>query len=61
MGKKVKAADFHAAVVEAGSRAEISMEVPFAEGPVREALRRVASRHTGGKVVMNMELARSVA
>jgi hypothetical protein len=38
MGKKVKAADFHAAVVEAGSRAEISMEVPFAEGPVREAL-----------------------
>jgi hypothetical protein len=31
------------------------MEVPFVEASVREALRRVASRHPGGKVVFNME------
>ena len=32
-----------------------AMEVPFVEASVREALRRVASRHPGGKVVFNME------
>jgi len=51
----MKATDFNAVVVEAGIRAEIAMEVPFAETPIREAIRRVASRHTGGKVVINME------
>ena len=49
------AADFNAVVVEAGVRAEVALEVPFAEAPLREALKRVASRHTGGKVVINME------
>ena len=52
----MKAAQFNAFVVEAGLRAEVAMEVPFAEAPLREALRRVASRHTGGKVVINFEL-----
>ena len=37
------------------SSAEVALELPFAEAPLREALRRVASRHTGGKVVINME------
>lgn len=46
---------FNAVAVDAGARAEIALEVPFAEQPVREALRRVASRHSGGKVVINME------
>ena len=50
------APDFQSVVVDAGIRPEIAMEVPFAEAPLREALRRVASRHTKGKVVMNMEL-----
>jgi len=53
---QVKAEDFNA-LVGAGARAEIALEVPFAEQPVREALRRVASRHTSGKVVINMERA----
>ena len=51
----MKAMDFNAFVVETGIRAEIAMEVPFVEASVREALRRVASRHPGGKVVFNME------
>jgi len=51
----LKAADFNTVVVQAGIRAEIAMEVPFVEAPLREALRRVASRHPGGKVVINME------
>lgn len=56
----MKAADFQTFVVEAGARAEIALEVPFAEQPLREALRRVASRHPGGgKVVINLELDRN--
>ena len=51
----MKASDFNTVVVEAGIRAEISMEVPFAEAPIREAIHQVASRHTGGKIVINME------
>jgi NADPH:quinone reductase-like Zn-dependent oxidoreductase len=51
----MKASDFNSVAVEAGIRAEIGMEVPFAETPVREAIRCVASRHTGGKIVINME------
>lgn len=52
----LKAEDFNAAVLDAGARAEIALEVPFKEDQLREALRRVASRHTGGKVVINFEL-----
>jgi alcohol dehydrogenase len=52
----VTAEDFALVAVEAGARAEIALAVPFAEEPVREALKRVASRHTGGKVVINFEL-----
>jgi hypothetical protein len=34
----------------------LCFQVPFEDAPLREALRKVASRHTGGKVVINMEL-----
>jgi NADPH:quinone reductase-like Zn-dependent oxidoreductase len=51
----LKANNIDAFVVKGGLRAEIGLEVPFAETPLRDALRRVASRHTGGKVVINME------
>ena len=51
----LQAKDFAAVAVDAGVRAEVALELPFAEAPLREALRRVASRHTGGKVVINME------
>ena len=51
----MKAAQFNEVVVDAGFRAEVALEVPFEEGQIREALRRVASRHTSGKVVINME------
>ena len=44
------------AVIESGARAAIVEEVPFAEDPLRKALRRVASHHSGGRVVMNLEL-----
>jgi NADPH:quinone reductase-like Zn-dependent oxidoreductase len=39
----------------AGARAAIAEEVPFAEEPIRAALRRVASHHPGGRVVINLE------
>jgi alcohol dehydrogenase len=43
-------------VIESGARAAIADEIPFAEAPFREALRRVASHHPGGgRVVINME------
>lgn len=51
----LKAEDFNLVVVEAGVRPEIGLEVPFAEKSLREALALVSSRHTKGKVVMNME------
>ena len=51
----MKASDFNTVAVEGEIRAEISMEVPFVETSVREAIRNVASRHTGGKIVINME------
>ena len=45
-------AESEAVVVAAGVRAEIA-----SEGPLRNALRRVASRQPcGGKVVINMEM-----
>lgn len=43
------------AVIESGARAAIAQEVPFEEAPLREALRRVASHHPGGRVVINLE------
>jgi len=52
----VKAEDFNLIVVKAGVRPEIAFEAPFEEGSSREALGRVASRHTKGKVVLCMEL-----
>jgi len=51
----MKQEDFDNFVVEKGIRAGIGMEVPFTEDGVREALRKTASRHAGGKVVINME------
>jgi NADPH:quinone reductase-like Zn-dependent oxidoreductase len=45
----VKEEDFNLVAVEAGARAEIALEVPFAEEAVREAMKRVISRHTGGR------------
>ena len=40
------------------SMRELALEAPFAEGPIRAALRRVASRHPGGKVLINLERAK---
>ena len=51
----LKAVDFQTVALDKGIRAGIGLEVPFAEEPLREALRLVASRHPGGKVVINME------
>ena len=42
-------------MIDKGIRGGIGLEVPFVEAPLREALRLVASRHPGGKVVINME------
>ena len=42
-------------VLEDGARAAVAEEVPFAEAPLRAALKRVASHHPGGRVVINME------
>ena len=44
-----------AAVIESGARAAIAEEVPFAEEPIRAAIKRVASHHAGGRVVINLE------
>jgi len=44
-----------AAVVDTGARATIAEEIPFAEDPLRESLRRVATHHAGGRVVINFE------
>lgn len=51
----LKDEDFQTVVVNKGIRGGIGLEVPFEEAPLREALRLVASRHPGGKVVINME------
>lgn len=43
-------------VLEAGARAAIAEEVPFAEAPIRAALAKVSSHHPGGgRVVINLE------
>jgi|EP01046_Picozoa_sp_COSAG06_P002184 NADPH:quinone reductase-like Zn-dependent oxidoreductase len=47
--------NFNAVVVEAGARGEVALEVPFEEVAFRDALRRVASRRAGGKVLVNFE------
>ena len=46
---------WRSSVMECGARAVVAEEVPFAEGPIREALRRAASNHAGGRLVINME------
>jgi alcohol dehydrogenase len=52
----LKVDDFNAVAIEAGARGLIALEVPFSdEGQVREALRRVATRRPGGKVLINLE------
>jgi len=43
------------AVLEAKARAAIAEEVPFAEAPIRAALRRVATHHAGGRLVLNLD------
>jgi NADPH:quinone reductase-like Zn-dependent oxidoreductase len=43
-------------VIEAGARAAVVQEVPFAEAPIRAALAKVSSHHPGGgRVVINLE------
>ena len=51
----LKADVWKAAVIESGARAAIAEEVPFAEEPIRAAIKRVASHHAGGRVVINLE------
>ena len=52
----LKAEAFNAVAVEAGARGKVALEVPFEEEALRDALRRVASRRPGGKVIINLEL-----
>lgn len=42
-------------VIKGKARALLAEEVPFIETRLREALKRVASHHPGGRVVINME------
>merc|ERR1711865_1059511 len=44
-----------AVVLDAGARAAIAEEVPFAEAPLRAALVKVWSKHPGGRLVLNLE------
>mmetsp|Transcript_7471 Transcript_7471/g.20791 ORF Transcript_7471/g.20791 Transcript_7471/m.20791 type:complete len:398 (-) Transcript_7471:50-1243(-) len=48
--------NFHTVVVDGEARGEIAMEVPFTETALRDAIQRVATRHSGGKVIINMDL-----
>ena len=53
----LNANNFHAVVVEGEARGEIALEVNFNDtAAVRDAIRRVATRHSGGKVIINMDL-----
>jgi NADPH:quinone reductase-like Zn-dependent oxidoreductase len=54
----LKPEPFYDVVVDGGVRANVAMEIPFVEDKLREGLERVASRHPGGKVVINMEMER---
>ena len=49
---------FNSVVVENNIRGEVGMELPFTEAAIREGVAKVASRHPGGKVVINMEMER---
>ena len=49
---------FNRVVVENNVRGEVATELPFTESAVRDGVARVASRHPGGKVVINMEMDR---
>ena len=51
----LKAEMWRTAVLEAGARAAVAEQVPFAEEPLRQALRRVATHHAGGRVVLDLE------
>ena len=51
----LKAEDFAAVAGNPGARAKVGREVPFAEQPIREAVRLAASHHPGGKIIINME------
>lgn len=51
----LNAENFNSVVVEGNARGEIALEVPLSQPELRDALRRVASRHAGGKVVINLE------
>eukprot|EP01043_Picozoa_sp_COSAG02_P057508 COSAG02_NODE_6994_length_3237_cov_2.412046_1_plen_469_part_00 len=51
----LNAQHFNTVVIEGNARGEIALEVPLSQTAVRDALRQVASRHAGGKVVINME------
>ena len=42
-------------VLAEGPDVAMAEEVPFAEGPIRAAIKRVASHHAGGRVVINLE------
>ena len=44
-----------AVAIDAGARAAIAEEVPFAEASVREAIKKVATHHPGGRLVINIE------
>ena len=44
-----------ATVLDAGARAFVAEEVPFEEKPIRDALKRVATHHPGGRLVINLE------
>lgn len=51
----ITAATWKSAVLDTGARAAIAEEVPFAEAPIREAVRRAFSHHPGGRLVLNLE------
>ena len=42
-------------VCKDGARAFVAEEVPFAEEPIRKALKRVMTHHAGGRLVINLE------
>lgn len=53
----LNAENFNAVVVEGEARGEIALEVNFTDtAALRDAIRRVETRHSGGKVIINMDL-----
>ena len=51
----LQAESFNTVAVEGGARGEVALEVPLEEHALRDALRRVATRRAGGKVIINLE------